>query len=276
MRVRTYFWNDRIVSLPHYLYQTYIKSNKNYFRKGNAGDIYASYLVKYLYGLEANNIKDEGNRLLFIGSISHLVKDNDLLCGVGTKGEEFRNKDAKDTNVWALRGPISYDFFKNAGFDVSNIKFLLDPGLMIKYTIDQSFFEQEKVDVAFIPHYREKAFYQSNLPKDIKLIDIDDCPHNVGKNILKSKLVYSSSLHGIIFSHALGVPCIFVKPQTEEPLIKFKDYYHSVDLAFPKPLENIGEIDFKKDSDTPADIKIKREDFVFPTLDFLKQQKYCR
>lgn len=275
MNVRTYFWEDRVVGKLGYIYHTYLKKGPKVFRVGNAGDIYARYLIKYLYGAGVTNLKDQGRRQLFIGSISHIAKSHDLICGVGTKGEPFRENASDSVRVWGVRGPITYDAFKDAGFDVSDVKFQFDPGLMVKFTVEKSAFDQAKSKVSFIPHYREKARYKGKLPKGMTLIDIDDCPHRVAKKILQSKIVYSSSLHGIIFSHSLGVPCIFVKPQSHEPLLKFEDYFLSVGLKLPKPLETIDEADYARNSDSPADVSIKREDFVFPELEYLKEHGYC-
>lgn len=275
MNIRTYFWEDRVVGKLRYLYQTYMTKGPKLFRVGNAGDIYARYLIDYLYGAGVSNIKNEGRRQLFIGSISHLTKPHDLICGVGTKGEAFRETPIDTANIWAVRGPITFDAYKASGFDVSNLKFQYDPGLMIRFTIDQKAFKQKPTNISFIPHYREKATHKGKLPNGIKLIDIDNCPHKVGESILKSKIVYSSSLHGIIFSHSLGVPCIFVRPQSNESLLKFEDYYLSVGLKFPKPRPSISEVNYLNDSDTPAEVRIERDDFKFPDIQFLKANGYC-
>lgn len=275
MKIRTYFWEDRVVGKLGYIYHTYVKKGPKVFRVGNAGDIYARYLIEDLYGASVANLKDEGRRQLFIGSISHIAKPHDLICGVGTKGEPFREKATDSVRVWGVRGPITFDAFKAAGYDVSDVRFQYDPGLMVKFTVDPNAFEQAKKNISFIPHYREKTKYQGKLPKEMTLIDIDDCPHSVAKKILQSKIVYSSSLHGIIFSHSLGVPCVFVSPQSNEPLLKFEDYFMSVGIGMPKPLRSIDEANYTRDSDSPADVSIKREDFVFPDLDYLKEHGYC-
>jgi hypothetical protein len=100
-------------------------------------------------------------------------------------------------------------------------------------------------------------------------VDIDQHPLQVAKSILGAKLVYASSLHGIIFAHALNKPCVFVHPQTKEPLLKYEDYFLSVNLPFKKPLDSIDDCNFLKDSDTPPDIAYSEKSFGFPTKDFL-------
>ena len=128
------------------------------------------------------------------------------------------------------------------------------------------------MDIIFIPHYRERYTYKNNaVPKGIKLIDIDCDPISLGRKILSAKLVYTSSLHGIIFANSLGRPCIFVQPQTDESLFKYADYYASVNLSLPKPLRHISEAVFTGSPDSPANIQFKQSDFIFPDPEYLRQ-----
>lgn len=272
MYVRTYYWDQNIISGPRFYYKKYFQGKRGYFRHGNAGDIYSKSIIKYLYGCESLVSERKGSRLLLVGSLSHRVMENDIVCGIGSKGKPFPEGLGGAVEIWGLRGPITFDLFKKKGFDVSKVKFLLDPGLFIKFTVNPAYFKLVPENISFIPHYRERDAVKGKLPKGFKLIDIDSDPHEVARKILKSKIIYSSSLHGIIFSHALGRPCVFVRPQTAEPLVKFEDYFLSVGLKYPKPLENIYRFDFARDSATPADINIKKDSFVFPTLEYLKKR----
>jgi len=268
MEIRTFYWYDRLISNTRYqLKRLFGKRNNAQFKCGNAGDIYARQLLEHYYGLNVSNIREPGNRILSVGSIGHRAGNGDLLCGVGLKDPQQLPLVGTDITIYGLRGPLSFDAFKAGGFDMSKIKFLYDPGLLIKYLIPQTPIEPSVV--SFIPHYRERFNYRGRLPKEIKLVDIDNDPQVVARSILKSKLVYASSLHGIIFSHSLGVPCIYVKPQTEEPEFKFIDYYESVNLPYKKPLSSIASFDFQRDSDTPADIRVIESDFYFPTVEEL-------
>src|SRR5690606_27412157 len=138
----------------------------------------------------------------------------------------------KDMIIYGLRGPLSYEILQRSGFDVSTVKFLFDTGLLIKLFAKPINVQPTKI--SFIPHYREQHGFRNKLPKGMTMIDIDNHPRKVAEKICSSKLVYSSSLHGIIFSHALGIPCIYVKPQTNESEFKFIDYYESVNLSYKK------------------------------------------
>lgn len=170
-----------------------------------------------------------------------------------------------------FKGPITYEAFKKAGHDVSHVRFLKDPGLMIRFIAGEGQKTPVSDKVIFIPHYRERYLYKKKLPKGIELVDVDVHPVQLANKIQESGLVYASSLHGIIFAHALNRPCVFVKPQTDEPIIKYEDYYASVDITFPKPIESIYDIDYKTSPDSPADLKYDKNDFMFPSINILME-----
>lgn len=271
MKIKTYYWElNSIDIIKNKIRQKLFNGHIENFKIGNAGDIFVKNLIHYLYKSDSYNTKLANNRLLLIGSIAHLVNKNDILAGIGFKCPDYNIKNPENLNIYGVRGPISYDYFKRQGCNMKNVKFQLDPGLMVKFMIqDQKLIKTPK-NVVFIPHFREREQYRHNTPKGIKFVDIDDYPMNILKEILEAKMVYTSSLHGLIFSHALGVPCHLIAPQTQEPEIKYKDYYSSIGLDYIKPKSSINDVNFITDSDTPFDLKLEKEDFHFPTLSDLK------
>jgi pyruvyltransferase len=268
MVIRTFYWKERVVSsLNLHFKKLYHKPeiSSRYFSKGNAGDIFAKDVLALFYkNIKHKHIRSSGQRLLLIGSIAHTAQKGDFLCGVGIKEPSLIPKD-RDLLIFGLRGPLSYDVLKKNDFNVSNVKFLLDPGLLMTPPIQDA----EK-SVIFIPHYRERFTFKHKLHKEIKFVDIDSEPLRLISKIQQAKLVYTSSLHGIIFSHALNVPCVYVKPQTNESEFKYKDYYASVNLHYPRPLNSIYDANFMIDTDTPATVNYSLSDFVFPSIEELK------
>ncbi|MEO1564336.1 MAG: polysaccharide pyruvyl transferase family protein, partial [Pseudomonadota bacterium] len=86
-------------------------------------------------------------------------------------------------------------------------------------------------------------------------------------------LVYSSSLHGIIFAHALGRPAVMVLPATPEPVSKFEDYYLGVGLKMPKPLASINDAKFAVAPNSPATLSVRACDLQFPDLEHLRARR---
>ncbi|KZL15864.1 Polysaccharide pyruvyl transferase [Pseudovibrio axinellae] len=271
MELRTFYWQGRIIpKWKHSLKKIRRRNPSGFFTIGNCGDIFNRELIKHLYGkdIAINNLNEGKNRLLLVGSISHTLQDGDWLCGTGTKFEEVPAR-KNDVILKGLRGPICYEMFKKAGYDLSNLEFLYDPGLLISELIPNALITEAKPSGAiFIPHYRER-FNLLPLPKEIRFCDIDCTPRSLAEQILGAELVYASSLHGIIFAHALGRPAVFVQPQTIEPELKFRDYYASVGLPFQKPIADIGEANLIRDEKVPYDINFRPGDIKFPKVDEL-------
>ncbi|MDN3522072.1 polysaccharide pyruvyl transferase family protein [Halomonas ramblicola] len=272
MELKTYYWYHRIVpnwklKLRHIVF----RDSHKYFAIGNAGDIFAKDIIQRRYGVtpvNANSI--DGGRLLLIGSVSHRVQHGDILCGIGTQGKAAELPKKNNVKILGLRGPITYDEFRGKGYDLSRVRFLLDPGLLVRFMYQDDTIQPETGSVAFIPHYKERGHYRK-LPKSIRLIDIDDYPSNVCRQIQEVEHVFSSSLHGVIFAHALGRPATLVTPKTES-LLKYKDYYASVGLDFPVPLREFNGNEMSGLKTSPEHLVYREEDFAFPDLNTLVAQ----
>jgi len=271
MRIRTYYWNDGIVSSKYLEARKIfnVRSACNFFNIGNAGDLMSKELLKHFYKLPIDNISNSGKRILTVGSIGHKILQDDLICGIGIKSKVLPKVENNESKIWGLRGPISYDVFKKAGFNVNDIKFLADPGLLLSKILPLNDKKIITGKVIFIPHYRERFLYKKSIKNYIEVVDIDCNPIELGNKILESEFVLTSSLHGIIFSHSLNRPCKFVLPQTDEPIIKFIDYFESVNLNDVKPLNNINEYNSFCRPDYPTGIENKIKSIVFPEIKFL-------
>jgi hypothetical protein len=268
MKIRTYYWHERVVGRLGILRRMLIGRNtERLFRIGNSGDIFAEDIIKNIYGATPINTDKNLPRLLLIGSVADRITSKDIVCGVGAKHTSIKRPIDDVPLVLGVRGPITYDVLKSAGYKLDKVEFQLDPGLLI------SLFCSEVTPilgkVGFIPHYRERTIVKKFDLDGLTLIDIDNRPTKIAKQIQECELIYSSSLHGIIFSHSLGRPCIFVRPMTEEPLLKFQDYYASINLACPTPLSNIEQRRLCTKPVSPPNLKVRLKDFVFPTKEVL-------
>lgn len=55
--------------------------------------------------------------------------------------------------------------------------------------------------------------------------------------ITSCKFIYSCSLHGLILSHAYGIPCIWFQDRIRsDDYFRFIDHFSAVDIKFYKPL----------------------------------------
>lgn len=117
-----------------------------------------------------------------------------------------------------------------------------DPALLMPLLFNPQV--DKEYDVTVIPH---RAYYErvtADLQKAGKSAHVvnltapqDEDIEAVVTEIKRSRLVLSSSLHGLIVAHAYGVPALWMR--VEELAggdFKFKDYFSSVDIPAYEPL----------------------------------------
>lgn len=268
MALRTFYWNpldDRPAKTPFWKFG---RSPRG-FEHGNAGDRFNLDLLEWAYpGQQVTNVKDAGQRLLLVGSVAHRALDGDLVCGIGSKHADVPAPGKARVQVLGVRGPMTLDAFRQAGHDISRLRFMGDPGFLIgklyPATMD---IVAERGRTIFIPHYRERFQYPST--RSYAVVSIDATPRMIAEEIGRAEFVYTSSLHGLVWAHALGRPARLVSPQTEESLHKYQDYF----LSIGQPFESAASIDEAlrgPKPTSPIDVSSHVDGIVLPTLQELK------
>jgi len=269
MEIRTFYWDaprDRRPALLRWA----LRRNPYLFRHGNAGDDFNVDLLKWAYpGSEIRNVEDGGHRILLVGSVSHRVQGGDIVNGIGSKPTDVPSARQVALRVRGVRGPLTLEAFRRAGHDVSSLRFMGDPGLLIgRLFPDLATVSHETGRVVFIPHYRERFQFRSN--RQFQVVDIDASAHDVAVHIRRAEFVHTSSLHGLIWAHALGRPARLVTPAAGEALYKYEDYYLSID----KPFEAAATIDESlrlPKSISPLDVSAVVNNITLPGLEELMQ-----
>ncbi len=149
--------------------------------------------------------------------------------GIKTPDDFFMRPKA----VHAVRGPLTQQVIARRGFDVPDV--MGDPGLCLPHFYRPA--DPVKTHrLAIVPHVYDLPFWQRNmglLPDDVRIIDLRQPVEQVVDHIVASEAVLSSSLHGIIESHAYGVPCGWLASFSAELMendFKFQDYFRSVGM----------------------------------------------
>lgn len=108
-----------------------------------------------------------------------------------------------------------------------------DPGLLAPVLLDGPV--KKRYSLGVIPHYHDVSSpairRMRALGPEVRVIDVAWTPAEVAREISSCDAVISSSLHGLIFSDALGVPNAHIRlgNKLKGGLYKFHDYYS----AFP-------------------------------------------
>lgn len=227
-RIRLFWWNEKIIQG---------KSKENY------GDVLGKYLVekiskkKVVFAWPKKfSIFDFFEPIyVTIGSILTNVNHKCIVWGSG-----IITKDAKVKNAQflAVRGPQTRKRLIELGYEVPAI--YGDSALLLPNYFNPVV--KKKYKVGIVPHYNdykivEKLFRNS---QDFHLIDMmtNDIESKTIEFLQCEKIV-SSSLHGIIISHAYGIPAVWQKfsDKVFGDDIKYQDYFESVNISYYTPEE---------------------------------------
>lgn len=189
-------------------------------KENNYGDLLTPYIfdhfnIPYVY----TDVKEANT--LCIGSIIVHAKKDTLVLGSGLIKKKQQPSPLADYRI--VRGPLTRNRILELGGSCPEI--YGDPALLLPLIWEPSTKEHEIGIVPHIYNYTEvKEKYSS-----YKIIDLTKDPKTVTQEITSCKKIISSSLHGIIVSHAYGIPAAWVKFETKlvGDDIKFKDYYAS-------------------------------------------------
>jgi len=167
-----------------------------------------------------------------VGSVIEKVKGKN--CCVWGAGLIKRSGNIKKCNFFAVRGEITRNRIKELGHNVPAA--IGDPALLLPIVYHSD--SKKKYDLGIIPHYVQMADISRvlNVTKDnVIIIDLLNNLETIIDQINSCKKTISSSLHGLIVSHAYGIPSLWCN-LGDTPLagddVKFEDYFSSVNITF--------------------------------------------
>jgi pyruvyltransferase len=231
-------FTEKIPDIPLY----YWKYSEN---QDNVGDKLSHIIINYVSKKRIDSVYENNNyknKILSIGSILHLAKDNDIIWGSGIRTYEHKYN-FKNLYVYLVRGPLTKKFLESKNIKCPNN--FGDPGLLCSKYISRNKIITDKIGI--VPHFTQLDKYR-NLDNRFKIIS-PLLPYDIFINELTScKTIISSSLHGIIIADSYKIPNYWLyKNKLNEGTLKFKDYFLSQKRTF-KNYSSINEC--LKDSPT--------------------------
>ncbi len=231
-----------------------------YWRRSNPrnfGDLIGPYLYRAITGKQPLHFRPKfpppATTYMSAGSIMDSIKrDNTAIVwgsGIIFSNDHFK----KPRKILAVRGPRTRDRCIELGYACPEI--YGDPGILLPY-----FYRPEKIpefDLGLIPHVFDRDFIIEKYTNDdrVCIIDVTKPVEEVVDQILSCKRCVSSSLHGLIVSHAYGRPCAWVKfsDKLTGDGVKFLDYYASSESNLisrdPPPISEL--LDVSQSSPVP-------------------------
>lgn len=204
---------------------------------GNFGDILTPYVLWHAFGVipRWTTLKEADG--FCIGSIAKFSRPGSKMWSTGMP----RDNDplAADATWSAVRGPLSRAAVLAAG---GNVPEIYGDGAALLPELYAPHVEKTH-RIGIIPHVLQEQQLREGLEKagqadSVKVISLQAADfadiERVIRDILSCEEVVSTSLHGIIVSHAYGVPCqsarIIAPDEVAEDSFKMRDYKASVGL----------------------------------------------
>ena len=196
----------------------------------NAGDYFGKWLLEKMGYIVNYTTKPE---LIVCGSLlgnAITFYPNAKIWGAGFQFESQNLPITEERIFYAVRGKLTYKKLQLT----KNIA-LGDPGLLLS-----KFFQpktSKEYNVCIVTHFTDYKWFKENYHRKYYIINmgVNDV-EKVANEINKCYFVFSSSLHGIIFSHSLGIPAIHYEnlELNSKNNFKFKDYYSILDITYIK------------------------------------------
>lgn len=206
----------------------------SWYEPKNFGDWVNPYLFERITGAEA--IHCSGRHLLpgatavyGCGSVLRHILRPDVAIVWGSGIIDRQDRFERPLRTLAVRGPFSRARMLELGYDCPEV--YGDPALLLPDVYSPR--RGDMAPVGVIPHYTELAALRAQpLPKGWRLIDVTRPLEAVVDDIAGCERTVSSSLHGLIVSHAYGVPSAWIaaESQLHGDGVKFLDYLTSVGI----------------------------------------------
>lgn len=234
-------------------------------RSINFGDNIGPYLVEKITGSKAVYVSAEENieHLALVGSLLDTPPlNNTVVWGCGFAYEEGPVYLPKE--ICAVRGRLSREKYLKSEFDCPEI--YGDPALLLPRYYKPEI--QTKYRLGIIPHvadYVEVLKQYANMYTDTIIIDLSQPVEMVISQILSCENTISSSLHGLIVSHAYGIKCRWVE-FSDKVLgsgFKFRDYFTTVESQdTPLDLRSCPELGTMQSEIYDHEIKINLDNLL--------------
>lgn len=217
-------------------------------RPANLGDELAIPICKWM--LDKKNIKidkpiSKKKHLITVGSGVLASFQNATIWGSGImydglKGawwEEYYKATHRNLDIRAVRGPMTREMLIKLGHNCPEV--YGDPGILMPliYQPNYKIINREEKEYAIIPQFTTENEVRKYFTDDMIISMNTNDYKSVIDKIVSCKVVYSSSLHGIILAESYGIPAIFFRGIPSIIDFKYKDYYASTG-RFNVPMAN--------------------------------------
>ncbi|MBN2572306.1 MAG: glycosyltransferase [Ignavibacteriales bacterium] len=221
------------------IFNVRIHNSKSYGPYYNIRERLFNKLLKPLSKLELH-YKIVPKEIFAVGSVIRFSKKNTLVWGSGIIDKNDKILGGK---FLAVRGYKTKKRLEELGLNPPDV--MGDPALLMPLIYHPRVIKTKILGI--IPHYVDIDMFSKTSEADILIIDLRSSNiEEVIDKIISCEYIISSSLHGLIVSHAYNIPALWFKfsQNISGDDIKFLDYFSSVSIKEYDPLKlDINNID---------------------------------
>lgn len=198
----------------------------------NLGDSLGEVIIRYLLnkkGIDIDAPISKTRHFYCVGTNIHGAYQDATIWGSGiyppqSRSEAFLQKlSRRKLDVRAVRGPLTKQVLENYGHKCPNI--YGDPAILMPLIYNPVL--EKKYDYIVIPQFiREKQFRTNHPREHIISMNTNDYKFVIDE-IVSSRMIYTSSLHGIILAESYRVPAVLYRGLESYKDFKYLDYYYS-------------------------------------------------
>lgn len=207
-----------------------------WFGKGNRnfGDLLTPYLIEKIASKKPFLCSRHSFKEYYVvtGSILGQTNRNAIVWGSGILST--KDKITFPKKIFAVRGPLTRQRLLDLGYNCPEV--YGDPALLLPRFYKPKV--KKRYTLGIIPHYVDYELIKQQIKSDkVLVINLLDPIEKVIEDINKCKRTISSSLHGLIVSHAYKIPSVWVEfsDKLAGDGTKFNDYFLSVGIKPYKP-----------------------------------------
>jgi pyruvyltransferase len=197
----------------------------------NAGDRASSLVASYVARDDVRVIGEDPcaePNLIGIGSILHWADARSVIWGTGFISETI-GLAAAPKAIAAVRGHLTRERLERLGIRCPPA--VGDPGVFIPDLFPP---RTRTIPLGVIPHYVDarETFVQTARDSGAEVLEVFAPMEDFLGKLSACHRIISSSLHGLVFAHAYGIPAAWVtlSPNVHGNGFKFLDYYSSIGI----------------------------------------------
>jgi hypothetical protein len=208
----------------------------------NVGDLVSPITVQYATGRPTLwKQRSVGTHLLGLGSILPWATELSHVWGAGLMNPARGFGDVRAERIWALRGKLTHTHLAHELGGLRDVP-LGDPGYLVGRRLAALMLARAPTNrLGVVPHFQDcdhPAIAHLRGQDGVIVLDVRDPEPKFFAEMMSCEAIASSSLHGLIFAEALGIPNAWLDFGPEDPghAFKYQDWFSLADKPQAAPL----------------------------------------